>query len=215
MVDKWTADDLPDASVAIDRYGTIRSMYLPAVNGYRDAVVDRLNEHYPKPSGDRNAVVKEAIRQKRRAIEAERERDEWEEKYLDADKALHEARESADKWFGEWQKITPAHAVTREEVEACVYGSRRAGRECDGQGFVPVHVREAVEQLCHLFGIRAERTADPVEEKARELYGVANPGMSWDAVVRSAKQGNGVDGQVVREYRAIARHVLGQKASDE
>src|SRR5699024_3320929 len=54
-------------------------------------------------------------------------------------------------WLAETAEAAEARtapAVTREDVDACVYGSRRAGRECDEQGFVPVHVQEAVDQLC-------------------------------------------------------------------
>lgn len=82
------------------------------------------------------------------------------------------------------------------------------------------HAWDEVESdLRYLIAVRrvreAEQAVDPVEEKARELYGAANAGVSWDAVVKSADEGNRVDREVAREYRAIARHVLGQEAGDE
>ena len=46
--------------------------------------------------------------------------------------------------------------------------------------------------------LAADREADPVEEKAREMYRAATPGARWETVAD--------------EYRRIARHVLGQEA---
>lgn len=91
-----------------------------------------------------------------------------------------------------------APAVTRADVVDAVNGSRRAGREPDDQGFVPIHPGEAIDHLCALFGIEAEQAVDPVEEKARELYRAATPDARWETVAD--------------EYRRIARHVLGQEA---
>lgn len=56
--------------------------------------------------------------------------------------------------------------------------------------------------------LKAEGKTDPVEDKARELYEVANTSTVWNDVVQSAEQGNRMDIQVAREYRAIAAHVL-------
>lgn len=98
-----------------------------------------------------------------------------------------------------------APAVTKADIEECIYGSRRAGRQCDEQGFVPVHIQEAVEQLCDLFGVEAEQPVDPVEAKARELWEVSQGGgpfIVWEAMTETEN---------VR-FRRIAAHVLGQGA---
>lgn len=77
------------------------------------------------------------------------------------------------------------------------------------------YLRDVAQYEALARAIEAEQAVDPVEEKARELYGVANAGVTWESVVKSANEGNRVDRQVVREYRAIARHLLGQESSDE
>ena len=124
------------------------------------------------------------------------ERDEWKARaeaaeqlipayaMLDIWMALGRDSIHFDDWYDEhgyadaWAELTSAvreaaearttPAVSRADVEECVYGSRRAGRECDEQGFVPVHVQEAVGQLCDLFGVEAEQAVDPVVHVVRE-----------------------------------------------
>lgn len=83
-------------------------------------------------------------------------------------------------WLAEAAEARTAPAVTRADIEKCVYGSRRAGRECDKRGFVPVHVQEAVGQLCNLLGIEAERATDSVEDAIRNglnVWGTTEEGV--------------------------------------
>ena len=126
-----------------------------------------------------------------RAEQAERERDEEKrqhtdtirvagEQYLDLQARLSDAqknlRDEMDRHDTLRNKVAKeavdavnVPTVSRADIEKCVYGSRRAGRECDKQGFVPVHVQEAVDQLCALFGVEAEQAVDPVEEQTDAL----------------------------------------------
>lgn len=150
---------------------------------------------------------------KGRAEQAERELDALREEQWPRDDikpgddpAVHVVRESdvaavevqaidgGKWWLADGELVNMCESPTENEAQEAVYDACAvlAGA---------LAVRRA---------IKAGQDTDPVEVKAEELYGVANPGVSWDAVVRSAEQGNGVDGQIVREYRAIARHVLAE-----
>ena len=201
---QWTRDDLP-------RIGTPDPAHDSVVDGVLDTVVHWLNKHHPKPQpydqgGVRGAdsLLYRAERERdaavARAEQAERERDEAVEACALFQRAMHKWRERAEQ-----AEARTAPAVTRADIEECVYGSRRAGRECDEQGFVPVHVQEAVGQLCDLFGVEAEQAVDPVEAKARELYEVSNPGTvgKWETIHEAFKDG----------YRRMAAHVLGQEVT--
>ena len=177
-----------------------------------DQVVAWLNAHHPKPSDDPYSTVldqaarihdlkadladmtRERDAAVARAGKAERERDEAVEACALFQRAMHKWRERAEQ-----AEARTAPAVTRADIEECVYGSRRAGRECDEQGFVPVHVQEAVGQLCDLFGVEAEQAIDPVEEKARSEADRRYSGEPNHAFIEGAVW--------------AARHVLGQEAT--
>lgn len=82
---------------------------------------------------------------------------------------------------------------------------------------VVAQVKRRAEKLVSALALRraveAGQAVDPVEAKAREIYGVANAGATWESAVKSANEGNRVDREVVREYRAIATHVLWQEGN--
>lgn len=92
-------------------------------------------------------------------IEASLERDQWMARAEAAERERDEALEASalfqrdvHAWRAraEAAEARTAPAVTKAEIEECIYGSQRAGGECDEQGFVPVHIQEAVGQLWDL-----------------------------------------------------------------
>ena len=142
MVNEWTRNDLPDASVATDKYGTIGSMYFPAVDAYRDAVVEHLNAHYPKPSPEHVVIggrltISESQFKRERDVFAHRLENQSETiaEMQGVIKGLHraheivegerdQAREQWKKWehkAGEWK----ARAEAAEQYAQAVSDSNR------------------------------------------------------------------------------------------
>ena len=139
-----------------------------------------------------------------RAEQAERDRDE-------ADRRTAAAEADRDRWKlhhdrvdGQWAKaerevttLRSAGAVTRADIEKAV----RSAFKVWGYDRVTGQEWEVLARIRPLFDrIEAEQPADPVEEKARELYRAATPDARWETVAD--------------EYRRIARHVLGGKNAD-
>lgn len=100
-------------------------------------------------------------------------------------------------------------AVSRADIEKALDTGIRGttdGGLIDQDTSVPSGecVRLAVDAVCDLLGIEAERAVDPVEAKARELWEVARfeDGDEWPGLL-----------QVERDcYRRMASHVLGREA---
>lgn len=199
---KWTRADLP-------HWDKIRDADDMAGNGLRSRVIDialnevvaHLNTHHPKPEPDKWRAEWVAVNED---LKAARQRE-------------GQADEQWKKWEGQARRAEARtdSAVSRADVEKALDTGIRGttdGGLIDQDTSIPSGecVRLAVDAVCDLFGVKAEQAVDPVEAKARELYGVANAGVSWDAVIKSADEGNRVDREVAREYRAIARHVHGE-----
>lgn len=114
MVNEWTREDLPDRyDLQRLKSGIVQPFFFDDI---LDAVVEHLNANHQKPTPgllsnaadcvlgaeDRVSAAKSDADRWRRAHEivegerdqARRERDKWEEKYLDTDEALHRARAS-------------------------------------------------------------------------------------------------------------------------
>lgn len=119
-----------------------------------------------------------------------------------------------DDWYDEhgyadaWAELTSAvreartaPAVSRADIEKAV----RSAFKVWGYDRVTGQELEVLARIRPLFDrIEFEHDVDPVEEKARELYEVGNPGTvgMWESIHEAFKDG----------YRRIARHVLGQEA---
>lgn len=166
-------------------------------------------------------VADEELRKvERERDQARRERDKWEEKYLDTDESLHKARDerdqykrSGDEWKechadavrerDEWKaraeaaeaRTTPA--VTRADIEKSILSRRWNTSGPDSQGFDIIHIQSATDAVCDLFGVESEQATDPLLDKAQEFAALAD----WILTERESVL-----------LHTVARHVLGQEA---
>ena len=128
---------------------------------------------------------------------AERERDEWEEKYLDADKALHDMRLERDGWRDRYRALQSEYARQSQ-----AWSEKRADYE---QRLAAAEEAEA---------------PDPVEERAREIEtkvrDVLSGVMTPLAQITDSPAGVYLDDLIPdgwdREfYRDMARRALGEE----
>lgn len=240
MVNEWTSNDVPLLS-SLDLYNKHPEMDFGGKQFGAalalEAMVEHLNEHYPKPAPVSREDAALADRLERQATSiarlqgeletAERDRSSWrrahgivEQERITARQQLAEAQVERDSWRDRAEAAEARTAVTREDVEKCVYGSRRAGRECDSQGFVPVHIQEAVERLFDLFGVSAGQATDPVEQLAEQIESATR-----EAILQVCADLESVAPDldpltveramdVTSASRCLAAHVLGQEAED-
>ena len=191
MVSEWTRDDLPD-------HVAIRDVDYMHGDGTRSRVIDltldmvvgHLNANHQKPEPDRWRRAHEIVEGER--DQARRERDMWKDKWLDTYEALHQARAERDEAMAraEAAEARTAPAVTRAGVKNAIDTCFALAPK--------INTQVISDAVCDFLGVEAEQAADPVEEKARELYRAATPDARWETVAD--------------EYRRISAHVLGQEA---
>ena len=137
--------------------------------------------------------------------QAREERDEWEEKYLDTDEALHRARASLHEAckVAQSYKVDSYQATERAEAAEARTApavSRadvaEALSRCINPEMWNVTFPSVVSEVCDLFGIEAEQAADPLLDKAQEFAALAD----WELTDREAEL-----------LHTVAAHVLGQE----
>lgn len=133
-------------------------------------IVERLNANGWVPGGDLNAVITEGIQQKKRAIKAEHERDEWERKYLDTDEELYHARRKRDEWksrVGAFEaRLNDPHSQTNQDAAAW---RRIAGHPALRKDLLPeadhTYAGGVFERITQLAETAEARTAPAVTRK--------------------------------------------------
>lgn len=215
MVNEWTRDDLPigadearDVNCGLPTCGET----IDALNRNRDALVE--NRDQSISSLQRLLATTEADRDRwRRAHsiveqerdQARRERDEWEEKYLDTDEALHRARASLHEAckVAQSYKVDAYQATERAEAAEARTApavSRadvaEALSRCINPEMWNVTFPSVVSEVCDLFGVEAGQAADPLLDKAQEFAALAD----WELTDREAEL-----------LHAVAAHVLGRE----
>ena len=179
MVNKWTRDDLPsisDLCQADDERGNGERTVTLAIA--LDAVVDRLNKDFPK-SYDRGGLPGPTW--------AERERDS----------ALSRAETAEFRWA---QMRDRAEAAERDR-DGWRDRYRDLQAEYARQSQAWSEKRADYEQ--RLAAAEEAEAPDPVEERAKELWEVAQgdgPFIVWEALTDGYRT----------HYRRIAAHILGQ-----
>lgn len=130
-----------------------------------------LNAHHPKPDGELSDVVREGCRQKRRAIEAARQRDDAHAAYEKAGRERDAAVERADEWQQKAQRyINKFNRARNFNVEMKARADiEKALRESTNNVFASHAYPHMAAAVCALFGIEAEQAVDPVEERVDAL----------------------------------------------
>lgn len=230
-----TRNDLPDHGAILDAFVHWNTDPGPVISHALDAVVARLNANGGLPASCEDAalagrlerqaatiselqgsflrVERDAARWRRAHAIVEQERDTAREALDRACLQRNQARTERDRWKAatkralehrdEWKAraeaavARTAPVVTRKDVEKAV------GRHIDPERWGVTFPRLANE-VCDLFGVEAE-PADPVEQKAVELYEAAYPfegARTWAEVTHIEHE----------TFRRLAAHVLGQEA---
>ena len=127
---EWNAGDIPSPAEAVIAYlrgrgpqaETSDALSLPGIYGILDAVVDRLNAHYPKYQPYDQGGVRGADSLLYRAERAERQRDEWKARAEAAERELADEYSEANQKAAAWDRIR-AHPALRRNLLPDVEGS--------------------------------------------------------------------------------------------
>ena len=200
MSGEWIRADLPSLTDVLGGFSP-EEREQGAIE-YLGAALDHLNANHPKSDTDRWRRAHEIVERERdqardqwkkwehKANEAEREVSTWrtstESAHSDFLQAAHDRDEAVARAEAAEARTIPA--VSRADVAETL-------SRCLSPKMWNVTFPSVVSEVCDLFGVEAEQAADPVEEKARELYRAATPDARWETVAD--------------EYRRIAAHVLG------
>ena len=244
MVNEWTRDDLPDRyDLQRLKSGIVQPFFFDDI---LDAVVEHLNANHQKPTPgllsnaadcvlgaeDRVSAAESDADRWRRAHEivegerdqARRERDKWEEKYLDTDEALHRTRREREEAVAraEAAEARTAPAVTRNDIEKAIRGKVwAANRDPNKAGFHRVHIAWATDSVWSLVS-----GADPAVHVVREsdvaAVEVEPYGDNWKAdgrvhIVRTLPEARSdvqSDARVLARSLAVARAIEAGQAAD-
>lgn len=165
MVNEWTRDDLPDTSVATDKYGAIGSMYFPAVDDYRDAVVAHLNANGGLPTCGETI---DALNRNRDALVENRD-----QSISSLQRLLSTAESDRDR-------LRRAHSVVegeRDQARASLHEACKLAQSYKVDAYQATERAEAAERELDEWRARAEKAE-------RELVPTAPPdNMDADPVV--------------------------------
>ena len=174
-----------------------------------------------------DAAADRVVHEQTRAEDAERDRDEWRSRAEAAEARLADPYSQVNQDAAAWKRVAAHPALKIDllpEADHTYAGGvferitwlAEAAKARTAPAVTRAGVKNAIDTcfalapkintqvisdaVCDFLGVEAE-PADPVEEKARELYRAATPDAQWETVAN--------------EYRRIAAHILRQEEGDE
>lgn len=235
MVNEWTVDDLPDASVTTDKYGAIGPMYFPAVDDYRDAVVAHLNANGGVPASREDAALADHLGRQAVAIDelqldleaAEADRDRWRRAHEIVERERDQAREQWKKWEHKANEAEREVSTWRTSTESAHSDFLQAAHDRD-EAVVRAEAAEAravpavsradvAEALSRCINPEMWNVTFPsVVSEVCDLFGI-EAGQATDPLLDKAQEFAALADWELTDREAellhtVARHVLGQEA---